>query len=77
MSAPVAGAVAVRVGRSEVVGAHGQQYAAGAFGLRPVGHDTVLFGEGPAVRWTIGSQLIRALYDCSFVSLGEILAAHS
>ncbi|MFI6465648.1 hypothetical protein [Streptomyces sp. NPDC050538] len=68
------GAVAVRVGRSEVCGVHGRQYAPGTFGPRPVGDDTVLLGEEPAIRWTIGSQLIRALYDCTFVDLERELA---
>ncbi|MCX5562698.1 hypothetical protein [Streptomyces sp. NBC_00038] len=69
-----AGAVAVLVGRSEVCGVVGQQYAVGPFGPRHVRDDTVLFEE-PAIDWTIASQLIRALYDCTFVSLAELAAA--
>ncbi|WP_406202548.1 hypothetical protein OG331_31660 [Streptomyces sp. NBC_01017] len=71
-----AGSVTVLVGRSEVCGVVGQQYAPGAFGPRKVRDDTVLFEE-PAIQWTIASQLVRALYDCTFVDVGRELARRS
>lgn len=63
------GAVLVRVGRSEVCAVHGQRYAPGTFGPRRVADETVLLGEEPAIHWTVASQLVRALYDCTFVDL--------
>lgn len=69
------GAVIVRAGRSEVCAVYGQQYRVGPFGLRPALHDTVLFGEEPAIRWTIAEQLVRSLHDCTFVTLDELLEA--
>ncbi|MET9816496.1 hypothetical protein [Streptomyces sp. NPDC006355] len=71
-----AGTVTVRVGRSELCGVYGQQYAPGPFGPRPTAHGTVLFEES-AIRWTIASQFIRALYDCTFVDLERELAGRS
>lgn len=69
-----AGAVVVRAGYSEICAVYGEQYGPGPFGPRPVLRDTVLFDE-PAISWTIGAQLVRALYDCEFVTLDELLEA--
>lgn len=71
-----AGSVAVRVGRSEVCGVYGRRYATTKLGPMPVEADVVMF-ESPLVRWVIASQLVRALYECSIVSLDEVLAAHA
>jgi hypothetical protein len=68
------GAVVVRAGRSEVCGVYGQVYKPGPFGPQRVLDDTVLFEVGPEIAWTIGAQLVRVLYDCSFVTRDELRA---
>ncbi|MFF7171072.1 hypothetical protein [Streptomyces pseudovenezuelae] len=65
------GAVAVRVGTSEVMGVHGRLYAPSAFGpVRLDKKDVVAYGSN-AARWVLAGQLVRALYDCTIVDLDE------
>lgn len=69
------GSVAVRVGKSELCGVWGRRYTASRLGPIPVEIGVVPF-ESPLLGWTIASQLVRALSDCTIVSVGEELAAH-
>ncbi|MEW2161299.1 hypothetical protein AB0950_39895 [Streptomyces sp. NPDC007189] len=70
------GSVAVRVGRSEVCGVWGRRYTASRLGPLPVESGVVPF-KSPLLGWTVAAQLVRALNDCSIVSLDEAVAAHA
>lgn len=64
------GSVAVRVGRSDVCAVYGRRYMLGRLGPLPVEADVVMF-ESPLIRWTVASQLVRALSGCTIVSLDD------
>lgn len=68
------GSTAVRVGKSDVCAVYGRRYTASRIGPLVAGADVVMF-TSPLIRWTIASQLVRALSDCTIVSLDEELAA--
>ncbi|MBC2864420.1 hypothetical protein [Streptomyces mexicanus] len=71
-----AGSVAVRVGTSVACGVWGRRYTASRGGPIPAVSEVTPF-ESPLLGWTIASQLVRALYDCTIVSLDEEIAAHA
>lgn len=68
-----AGSVALRVGRSDVFAVYGRRYTLGRLGPLPVEADIVAF-ESALIRWTLASQLVRALNDCTIVSSEELAA---
>ncbi|GHA05701.1 hypothetical protein GCM10010389_51470 [Streptomyces echinoruber] len=68
------GSALVRVGRSVVCGVWGRRYTAGRLGPLVV-ESTVVPFESPLIHWTVASQLVRALYACTVVSVDEELAA--
>ncbi|MGW2708094.1 hypothetical protein ACWC4J_03725 [Streptomyces sp. NPDC001356] len=70
------GSVVVRVGRSELCGVWGRRYTASRLGPIPVERGVVPFGS-PLLAWTVAAQYVRALYDCTIVSLDEVVAAHT
>ncbi|RRQ79418.1 hypothetical protein CQW39_09775 [Streptomyces griseofuscus] len=68
-----AGNVLARVRTSEVYGVLGRRYTASRLGPLPVHRDIVPFGS-PLLGWTVAAQLVRALDDCTVVTLDEELA---
>lgn len=65
------GAAVVRAGRFTVAGVHGPLYRCDNHGLRAVAAATVTF-EDPAIRWVRAVSLVRELWDCVIVPLGEL-----
>lgn len=68
------GSLAVRVGSSDICAAYGQQYLAGPICPLPAAVGVVPL-DAPAIRWTVASQLVRGLSDCTIVDLQAELAA--
>ncbi|MEU2740202.1 hypothetical protein ABZ656_33815 [Streptomyces sp. NPDC007095] len=69
-----AGSVAVRVGKSAVCAVYGRRYTLGRLGPLVAAADVVAL-TSPLIGWTVASQLVRSLSDCTIVSLDEELAA--
>ncbi|MDT0609026.1 hypothetical protein [Streptomyces lancefieldiae] len=71
-----AGSVAVRVKASKACAVFGLRYTASRVGPIPVEGDIYPF-ESPLLPLVVATQLVRALYDCTIVTLTEELAAHA
>jgi hypothetical protein len=64
------GHVAVRVAHSTVAGVYGARYQMG--NLLPTAiQDAVTPFEDPAIRWTLATQLVRELRDCTIIDLDQ------
>jgi hypothetical protein len=64
------------VGASDECAVYGRRYTPGQRGPLPVGADIVTF-TSPLIRWMLAAQLVRALTDCSLVSLDEELVGRA
>lgn len=62
--------LALRVGHAPLVGVFGQLYWPGRQEPVLVGPATLKYGD-PRIGWLQASQLMRGLYDCTVVDLGE------
>jgi len=67
-----AGAVAVRVRTSQVIGVYGVLYRLGPLQPTAVGVETVRYAD-PRVRWVVAERLARELGECT-VEPAEVLA---
>lgn len=63
------GHVTVRVGHSPIAGVYGALYQPGPqFPTAAI--DAVVAFDDPAIRWTLATQLVRELHECTVVNLG-------